>query len=422
MTDVTRQAENDMTEFFGALRLPASIVLGTGQRSTVGRYAARFGNRALVCTDKRLGSDPDFAGIMASLQAAGVATAIFDATEADLPLESIAACVDTHRAFGASVVIGVGGGSCMDMAKCVALQLTHPGPLSTFYGEGKIPAPILPVIAVPTTAGTGSEVTPVAVVADSERGSKVGISSPYLIPVLAICDPELTFSCPPALTACSGADALTHAIEAFTARPRALDPGLTLDNVFVGKNALSDMFALLAIRHVFESLPAAVHDGTNVHARERLMLAALAAGCAFGTAGTAAAHAIQYPVGNDTHTPHGVGVALLLPYVMEYNRPSCVRDFAEIARAIGLAGDDEFLSHALIDAVADLLASIGIPRTLAELGLPDDRQASVAQASLSAARLVQNNPRTLDLAAMAAITRAAFTGDRAALAHPETVA
>lgn len=405
-----------MTDLFGALRLPGSIVFGSGQRAAIGAYAARLGGRALICTDQRMGLDQQFLDIVGALHGSGVRTEIYDRTEADLPIDGVSRCVEAHRNFAPTVVIGIGGGSCMDMAKCVSLLLAHGGSLRDYYGEGKVPAPIVPVIAVPTTAGTGSEVTPVAVVADSERGTKVGISSPYLVPAIAICDPELTLSCPPALTACSGADALTHAIEAFTAKRRQGTADLTVANVFVGKNILSDMYALLAIQHVFANLPAAVRDGNDMAAREGLLLASLAAGCAFGTAGTAAAHAIQYPVGNDTHTPHGVGVALLLPYVMEFNRPSCVRDFAAIARAVGLTGDDEALSHEIIDAVASLLASVGIPRTLEELGLASARQSAVAEASLSAARLVTNNPRALDLAAMRAITHAAFTGDRASLA------
>jgi alcohol dehydrogenase class IV len=147
-----------------------------------------------------------------------------------------------------------------------------------------------------------------------------------------------------------------------------------------------------------------------------MMLASLSAGCAFGAAGTAAAHAIQYPVGNETHTPHGMGVALLMPYVMEFNRPKCVAVFAQIGRAIGLSGTDEELSHKVIDEVASLLKDIGIPVTLKELGLPEDKQDWTAENAIGAARLVNNNPRLLDLDAIKAITRAAFSGDRAALA------
>ncbi|HJS45917.1 MAG TPA: iron-containing alcohol dehydrogenase [Rhizomicrobium sp.] len=405
-----------MSPIFGALRLPASVIFGSGQRAAIGMMTAGIGKRALICTDARLGGDAQFKAIVADIKANGVEVKIYDRTEADLPINGISGCVAECADFKPDVVLGIGGGSCMDMAKCVAVLLAHGGSLRDYYGENKIPGPVAPVIAVPTTSGTGSEVTPVAVVADTERGTKVGISSPYLIPRAAVCDPEMSVSCPPSLTAVSGADALTHAIESFTAANREVTPELTVKNVFVGKNALSDAFGLLALTNIFKALRTAVKDGKNIQAREQMMLASLAAGCAFGTAGTAAAHAIQYPVGNETHTPHGMGVALLMPYVMEFNRPSCVATFAQIGRAIGLCGTDEELSHKLIDEVAKLLKDIGIPATLRELGLPEDKQDWTAQSAIGATRLVNNNPRLLDVDAMKAITRAAFSGDRSALA------
>jgi len=324
--------------------------------------------------------------------------------------------VEQVSGFAPDVVIGLGGGSSMDMAKVVAVLLTHGGDVRSYYGEFAVPGPIIPLIAVPTTSGTGSEVTPVAVVADEERGAKVGIASPHLIPLVALCDPELTVTCPPALTACSGADALTHAVEAFTTLARPIDPLLTEQHVFVGKNVLSDHFAKLAVANIFRFLERAYRDGSDIEAREGVMLAALAAGCAFGTAGTAAAHALQYPVGNLTHTAHGDGVATLLPFVMQYNRPSCVDAFVELARAVGLPeGTPDDMSQAFIDAAADLLASVKIPRSLAELGLKADQQDFVAENSLKSARLIKNNPRPLDLSAMQSITRAAFSGERSAL-------
>src|ERR1700754_5228742 len=405
-----------MTSIFGALRLPASVVFGSGQRDALGMMAAQIGSRALVCTDARMGGDAQFKAIIADIEAHGVVVKIYDRTEADLPIDGISACVEECVYFKPDMVLGIGGGSCMDMAKCVALLLQHGGSLRDYYGENKIPGPLAPVIAVPTTSGTGSEVTLVAVVADTERGTKVGISSPYLIPRIAVCDPELTLTCPPGLTAVSGADALTHAIESFTAARRDVTPDLAVKNVFVGKNALSDVFGLLALKNIFAALRTAVNDGKNIQAREQMMLASLAAGCAFGTAGTAAAHAIQYPVGNETHTPHGMGVALLMPYVMEFNRPTCVECFAQIGRAIGLSGSDEDLSHKLIDEVAKLLKDIGIPVTLKDLGLPEDKQDWTAESAIGAARLGNNNPRKLDLDAIKAITRAAYSGDRATLA------
>ncbi|KEY97306.1 alcohol dehydrogenase, partial [Sphingomonas sp. BHC-A] len=194
------------------------------------------------------------------------------------------------------------------------------------------------------------------------------------------------------------------------------DPMLTQDHVFVGKNLLSDHFARLAVDNIFRFLERAYRDGGDMEAREGLMLAALAAGCAFGTAGTAAAHALQYPVGNLTHTAHGDGVATLLPYVMQFNRPFCAPAFAELARTVGLPdAAEEDMSQAFIDAVADLLGSVDIPRSLAALGLKAEQQDFVAENALNAARLVKNNPRPLDLPAMQSITRAAFAGERAAL-------
>ena len=401
---------------FGALRLPRSILFGRGQRRALGSATAKIGKRALLCTDAWQGAQPVFKEIVADLEVHGVETRIFDQTIPDLPISSIEACVEQVADFAPDVVIGIGGGSSMDMAKVVAVLLTHGGDVRTYYGEFAVPGPVIPLIAVPTTSGTGSEVTPVAVVADEERGAKVGIASPHLIPLIAVCDPELTVTCPPGLTACSGADALTHAVEAFTTLARPSDPLLTEQHVFVGKNILSDHFARLAVTNVFRFLERAYRDGADVEAREGVMLAALAAGCAFGTAGTAAAHALQYPVGNLTHTAHGDGVATLLPFVMQYNRPSCVGAFAELARAVGLPdGTPDDMSQAFIDAVADLLTRVGIPQSLAALGLKADQQNFVAENALNAARLVKNNPRPLDLSAMQHITRAAFSGDRSAL-------
>jgi alcohol dehydrogenase len=403
---------------FGLLRLPASIIFGSGQRAALAPTTARLGSRALVCTDARLGHEPVFHALLADLAKAGVAAKTFDRTQPDVPLASLEDCLTEAAGFTPEVVIGIGGGSCMDLAKTVALLMTHGGRPEDYYGENKVPGPVIPVIALPTTAGTGSEVTPVAVLSDPGRQSKVGISSPYLTPKVAICDPELTVSCPPVITAVSGADALTHAVESFTAAARAPTARISIDNVFVGKNVLSDQFALLAITSIWSSLQRAYREGTDLEARERMMLAALAAGCAFATAGTAAAHALQYPVGNDTHTAHGAGVALLLPYVMEYNRPECAGAYATIARAVGLetrSKTDEQLSFEVIDAVAALLASVGIPRTLQELGLAEDRQDWTAESAIAITRLVNNNPRKIDVAAMRRITRAAFYGDRLSL-------
>ncbi|MCJ8150970.1 MULTISPECIES: iron-containing alcohol dehydrogenase [Shinella] len=395
---------------FGTLRAPRELLFGAGQRHALGSVAATLGRRALVVTDTRLAADADFRALVGQLEAAGLAVLIDSSTLPDVPVDSAITSAENAVKFGPDLVIGIGGGSCLDMAKCVALLLAHGGRPQDYYGEHTVPGPVLPLIAIPTTAGTGSEVTPVAVLSDAERSLKVGISSPYLIPTVSICDPELTLSCPPGLTAIAGADALTHAIEAFTAIRRDPVPGIALQRVFVGKNALSDQFALSAIGLLWQGLEAACKDGADRAAREKVMLGATLAGLAFGVAGTAAAHAIQYPVGALTHTAHGLGVACLMPYVMTWNQPAIGPELAQIADAAGLDGPEDVIS-----ALAALFERIGIPVTLRDLGLSEDRIDWVAEQSSGIARLIQNNPRPLNPQEMRNLVAAAHGGDRASL-------
>jgi len=404
---------------FAALRLPREILFGKGQRHALPALAARHGRRTLVCTDERFAATDAFKAIHAALAQAGLAVHVHDRTLPDVPRDTVGVCVEDARAFAPDMVIGIGGGSCLDMAKCAALLLSHGGKLQDYYGEFKIPGPTLPVIAVPTTAGTGSEATPVAVISDPDRTLKVGISSPHLIAAVAVCDPELTMTCPPALTAIAGADALTHAIEAFTAARRGASHELAQKHVFIGKSDLTDHFALLAIKLLGRSLEKACMDGSDEDARSDVMMGALAAGCAFGTAGTAAAHAIQYPVGALTHTAHGLGVATMMPYVMHYNRASSTAEMAEIAEALGLdcAGlDAPAAADAAIGEIARIFAAIGITPTLKDLGLSADRLDWTSEQALGIERLIKNNPRAIDPVAMRRLVQAAYDGDLAASA------
>lgn len=397
--------------FFGTIRAPRELVFGSGQRHSLGRVASRLGGRVLVVTDARLAADAEFASTVEQLEKAGLAVRVDDTTLPDVPVDSAMASAAAARDFAPDVVVGFGGGSCLDMAKCVAVLLTHGGRPQDYYGEYNVPGPVMPIIALPTTAGTGSEVTPVAVLSDAERSLKVGISSPHIIPTASICDPDLTLTCPPSLTAVAGADALTHAIEAFTAIRRDPVAGIAQERVFIGKNAFSDHFALRAISLLWQGLEAAYKDGSNTRAREKVMMGATFAGLAFGVAGTAAAHAIQYPVGALTHTAHGAGVACLMPYVMRWNAPQISGELAEIAGATGLDGADE-----VIPAVAALFSRLGIAPTLRELGLEETRIDWVAEQSCGIARLVQNNPRPLPLPDMRRLVAAAYSGDVSQLA------
>lgn len=402
---------------FAALRLPGEILFGKGQRHALPTVAGRHGKRALICTDARFAATGTFRDMHAALLSAGLTVHVHDRVLPDVPRDTVGVCVEEARAFAPDLVIGIGGGSCLDMAKCAALLLSHGGKLQDYYGEFKVPGPTLPVIAVPTTAGTGSEVTPVAVISDPDRTLKVGISSPYLIAAAAICDPDLTLTCPPGLTAIAGADALTHAIEAFTAARRGTGHELPQSNVFIGKSDLTDHFALLAIKLIGCSLERACKDGSDEEARSDVMMGALAAGCAFGTAGTAAAHAIQYPVGALTHTAHGLGVATMMPYVMSYNRAACTAELAKIAATLGLACegmDASAAADAAIREITRIFGAIGITRTLKDLGLAADRLDWTSEQALGIERLIKNNPRAIDSTSMRRLVQAAYDGDLAA--------
>jgi alcohol dehydrogenase len=348
------------------------------------------------------------AEVVADLAANGVKAEVFSDTQAELPVEGVYACVEKYKAFAPEVIIGFGGGSCQDLAKLVSLLLTHGGPLSNYYGEFKVPGPVIPLILMPTTSGTGSEVTPVAVLGDPDREMKVGISSPELIPNVAICDPELTLTCPAGLTALSGADALGHAIEAFAAVSRPATPDIAFKRVFVGKNALSDHHARTAIRLIFKWLPTAVRDGSNLEARSAVMMASMLAGMAFGTGGTGAAHAIQYPIGALTHTAHGLGIGILLPYTMAFNKQAAGEVYDEIADLVGAPVKNGDKAEAAIDAVRKLFAEIGIPVGIDALGVSEKDIDWIAERSVLATRLVENNRRELNVAGAAGVVRDAL--------------
>ncbi|GLQ55614.1 iron-containing alcohol dehydrogenase [Devosia nitrariae] len=408
---------------FGALRTPRNIVFGIGQRASLPRYVTAFGQKVLIVTDQRMEGEASFRALHADLSAAGLNVSVFSEVEAELPTACLHAGIGAAREFGAQVIVGIGGGSCIDAAKVIALVTVHGGAVSDYYGEFKVPGPILPLVALPTTAGTGSEVTPVAVVADPDRAVKVGIASPYLIPDTAICDPELTVTCPPGLTAVSGADALVHAIEAFTTAPRAQTPGLIHEHVFIGKNALTDNYALAAVGNIGRNLQTAVRDGGNLEARASVMLGATQAGLAFGTAGTSVCHAVQYPVGALTHTAHGLGVALMLPYALAFNRGFALADIAAIGRILDFADEqssDEVAADACISEIAALLRNVAIPHTLAEIGVKYDDLPWIAEQAMAANRLIKNNPRPVDREGMDLLVEAAFTGDLSMLSAKTT--
>jgi alcohol dehydrogenase len=264
------------------------------------------------------------------------------------------------------------------------------------------------VVAVPTTAGTGSEVSPVAVVADPERAMKVGIASRALIPKWAIVDPALTVSCPASVTAHSGMDALAHAVESFCARERT---DASPHAIFVGKNPMSDVLATRAIVAIAKYLPTAVSQPNDRVARQEMAMASLLAGMAFSAAGTAAVHALQYPVGEATHTPHGLGNAVLLPTVMKNIAPSRITEMAFIARSLDESLKSKPDSEAAGNAprlVEELGARVGIPKGLRALGVKKEQLPELSRMASTVKRLLDNSPVPFDESALLRILHEAF--------------
>jgi alcohol dehydrogenase len=399
-----------MTDF-AILRAPSQVLFGAGMAAAAGRVAAGHGRRVLVCTDPIIAGTPGFSTVHGSLVAAGLDIAVFTDAVVDVPRSAIDGAVALGRSHSPDVIVAVGGGSVIDLAKVTALLLAHGGALEDYYPLQSVPGPVLPLIALPTTAGTGSEATPVSVITDPATQMKIGVASPHLIPRHAICDPQLTVGAPPTVTAHSGIDALSHAIEAYMAAREEPSVDLVLGRPQVGKNLLSDSLALTAAGHIARNLVRVVEDGDDLEARTGMLYGSLLAGIAFGNSGVAAAHALQFAVGAATHTSHGLGTGLLLPYVMEFNRPARVAELASLATEMGSAGDP-------VDHVHELGLQIGLPASLAEIGVAQGDLRPMAEASVGIKRLIDNNPRPLDADALEAILDAAWHGDPARLRAP----
>ena len=399
----------------GILRQPQTVLFGPGQRRQLPLLLAPVATRLLVVTDERMSRSAEFREVVQGVEAAGVAVSVYAETEPDLPRENVVAVVERFGDAGVDAVLGIGGGSCMDLAKVVAVVLRNGGDVRDYYGEFLVPGPGLPVFTVPTTGGTGAEVTCISVIFDAERGMKVGVASPHLQAHTAVIDPELTLSCPPGLTAATGADALSHLVETFTDRVKDVSPQDLDARLYVGKNPLTDTFARSGLELLNWSLEAVVADPADLEARSATMLAAYDAGMAINTAGTAAAHAIQSPIGALTHTPHGLGVGALLPYVMRFNLPVRVSAFAEMGRVLGVAdreADELAQARAAILRVEALLAALGVPGDLQALGLRPDDFSYVADQALLATRLTANNPRELTHEAIVGILERGYAADR----------
>lgn len=401
-------------EAIGLLRQPKMVLFGAGKRHQLPFILKSFAKTVLLVTDERMHKTSECLEMIVALSNTGINVEVFDEVLPDVPRGNVNKAYQKFRNTKIDAVVGLGGGSCLDMAKVISVVLAHDVDVNTLYGEGLVPGPGFPVITIPTTGGTGAEVTCISVVYDEERKMKLGVASSHLEPYAAIVDPELTLSCPPALTAATGADALTHLVEAFTGKSKKPSPEQIDKHLYVGKNAFADIYARHGIKLLNHSLEAVIANPNDLQARTDTMMGAFAAGMAINTAGTAAAHAIQSPIGGLTHTAHGFGVGALLPYVMRFNLPTRIDEMAEIAETMGIVDSSESKldkAKKAIRRVEEILTVIRAPIDLKELGVERKDFDFISDQALLATRLVANNPRELTKKAVLEILSRGYNQD-----------
>ena len=341
-------------------RVPPIIHVGEGAAVHVGEEAKNLGaSRLLVITDAFLAKSGTIKPVMDSLAAAGIEVAVYDQVNAEPTLTHVAECLALCKESKSEIVIGCGGGSPIDVAKAVSALAVNGGKIQDYMGIGKVPKRGLPIIAVPTTAGTGSEATCTTIIADTERDVKMLIISPYLLPSAAIVDPLLTLGMPKGITAATGMDALTHAMEAYVSRKA---------------QPMSDVYALSAFKLIYENLPTAWAEPSNLAARTNVLLGSLQAGIAFSNASVALVHGMSRPVGAIFHVAHGVSNAALLGVVTRFSLSGNYERYADLAVAMGVPdkGAKEDIAMAGAEKVQALIKKLEIPN-LTQLGVTREK-------------------------------------------------
>src|SRR5947208_5127114 len=353
---------------------PGQLVFGRGAAAQLGALITRRKfKRLFLVSDERLKAAGVVERVLAPLGEANIAVGVYLGGEPEPAVSTAVAAAEAARRFGPDCVLGLGGGSNMDLAKMVAVLLTHGGEPARYFSFDNVPGPVLPLVCVPTTAGTASEVSHAAVLTDKANRMKVSTLSQFLRPVLAVVDPALTDCCPRQVTADSGIDALTHAIESYTAIDfDQLDAPDGAPVAYEGRHPLGECLAEKAIALIGEHLVTAVQDGNKQAARDGMALGATIAGLSFSNCGVALVHALEYPVGGAVHVSHGAGNGLLLPFVMRYNLPVRKHAFAKMAALLveNVAGLSEDVAAELtIPVVERISVAIGIPQRLRDLGV-----------------------------------------------------
>ncbi|MDP2853956.1 MAG: iron-containing alcohol dehydrogenase [Smithellaceae bacterium] len=373
------------------------IVFGNGSILTLASHVKEHhAQNPLIVIDKNLAKTGLQERIASILVSEGIKFTVFDKVEPEPRIE----LADEGAALAVKdkcdIVIGIGGGSAMDVAKAIAVIATNKGAATDYLGLNKIPKAGLPKIMIPTTAGTGSEVTFTAVFVRKNLKKKEGMNSPYLYPELALLDPELTLTLPPAPTAQTGLDALCHAIESYTS---------------INSSPMSELFSLEAISLIAENLRTCVHDGKNIAARERMLLGSLYAGIGLANAGVTAVHSLSYPLGGKYGVGHGLANTMLLPPVMAFNLPGALEKFADVADAMGECTEGlpaREAAYLAVDAVEALIEDCGVDSSIRDFGVEEKDFPALADIAMTVARPLENNPRKMTKEDMIAIYAEAY--------------
>lgn len=382
-----------MFSFTGAKK----IVFGNGSILTLATHVKEHhAQNPLIVIDKNLAKTGMQERIASILVSEGIKFTVYDKVEPEPRIETVDEGAALAVKNKCDMVIGIGGGSAMDVAKAIAVIATNKGAAVDYLGLNKVPKAGLPKIMIPTTAGTGSEVTFTAVFVRKNLKKKEGMNSPYLYPELALLDPELTLSLPPAPTAQTGLDALCHAIESYTS---------------VNSSPMSEMFSLEAISLIAENLRTCVHDGKNIVARERMLLGSLYAGIGLANAGVTAVHSLSYPLGGKFGVSHGLANTILLAPVMAFNLPGALEKFADVADAMGECTEGlpvREAAYLAVDAVESLIEDCGIEASIRDFGVKETDFPALADVAVTVARPLENNPRKMTKEDMIAIYAEAF--------------
>jgi len=383
-----------MSEQHLKIFFPGKLVFGNGcLQQLAGEIAQLKPGKALIVTiTPLLGTLSDFVN---TLKEQGIEVMTDTSVVQEPSFSDFEKLMLSVTPFNPDIVIGIGGGSVLDMAKLVAAQLDNEQTLQEYVGIGLLTGRKKKLVCMPATSGTGSEVSPNAILVDNRDNQKKGIISPYLVPDIVYVDPLLTLSVPPAITAATGLDALTHCLEAYT-------------NKF--SQPFIDMYAMEGMRLIAANMEKAVINGSDIDARTQVAMGSLLGGFCLGPVNTAGVHALSYPLGSLFHLAHGLSNALLLPFVMEYNIPAAVSRYADVAVALGCSrqGSEEATAFDGVRKIKELVAACGIPARLRDVAIPEEVIPQMATDAMKIQRLLKNNPRPIGEEDAIAIYKAAY--------------